>query len=410
MSDVHNPIIRDSRKPANMVDALGSAPTSPSVGMPRAGAVNAGAGHADGSRAGAAYAGESYADTPRIDALRNLRADNQQDPLAALGPDRNTPTGLSASSIDRSITRVDPLIARPRISSSILCVLFGLLLIAAAFGVWYGCVFTESGQSYDELIWKQLPDRAPAWSMGLMGAVAHSWLVIAVSCVLAIIGIVIAALRRRWWLLGQMAVFAVLCLTATRLKGLLPRPFIINTESPAANSAPSGHTILAAAAVVVLVLGVPRAARALASVVAVAWSLTVGVSVMVGQWHRTGDVAMSLLLVAGIALLTLTFTRASGMDEPGRRVSSVSIQIVGTVLITGGLLLLAYSAYVIWQVAPGLTISASWSVEGAIISSIVGLSGLAALTQGLILTFRQLTASPLSRLGLIGAPPAPPRR
>lgn len=410
MSDVHNPIIRDPRKPANMVDALGNASAEPSAGMPRAGAVHAGIDHAGGNRVDAAYAGESNAGIPRVDALRNLRVDEQSDPLAALGPDRNTPVGLSASSVDRSITRVDPLIARPRISSSVLCVLFGLLLIAVAFGVWYGCVFTESGQSYDELIWKQLPDHVPAWSTGLMAAVAHSWLVVTVSCVLAAIGIVAAALRRRWWLLGQMAVFAVLCLAATRLKGLLPRPFIINTESPAVNSAPSGHTILAAAAVVVLVLGVPRAARALTSVIAVAWSLTVGVSVMVGQWHRTGDVAMSLLLVAGIALLALAFTRASGMDEPGRRVSSVSIQIVGTGLITAGLLLLAYSAYVIWQVVPGLTISASWSVEGAIISSIVGLSGLAALTQGLILTFRQLTASPLSRLGLIGAPPAPPRR
>lgn len=52
------------------------------------------------------------------------------------------------------------------------------------------------------------------------------------------------------------------------------------------------------------------------------------------------------------------------MDEPGRRVSSVSVQIVGSVLITGGLLLLAYSGYVIWQVVPGLNVSASWAVQG----------------------------------------------
>ena len=62
---------------------------------------------------------------------------------------------------------------------------------------------------------------------------------------------------------------------------------------------------------------------------------------------------MSILLVAGLALLALAVTRKSGMDEPGRRVSSVSVQIVGSVLITGGLLLLAYSGYVIWQVVPG---------------------------------------------------------
>ena len=108
---------------------------------------------------------------------------------------------------------------------------------------------------------------------------------------------------------------------------------------------------------------------------------------------------MSILLVAGLALLALAVTRKSGMDEPGRRVSSVSVQIVGSVLITGGLLLLAYSGYVIWQVVPGLNVSA-----------VVGIAGVAMLAFGLLLALRQITAAPLSRLGLIGAPPAPPKR
>ena len=203
--------------------------------------------------------------------------------------------------------------------------------------------------------------------------------------------------------------FAVVCLAVTRIKGLLPRPFIINTESPAANSAPSGHAMLAAACAVILLLAVPRAVRALASVIGVVWAVTVGVSVIYGQWHRPSDVAMSILLVAGLALLALAVTRKSGMDEPGRRVSSVSVQIVGSVLITGGLLLLAYSGYVIWQVVPGLNVSASWAVQGANVSAVVGIMGVAMLAFGLLLALRQITAAPLSRLGLIGAPPAPPK-
>ena len=204
--------------------------------------------------------------------------------------------------------------------------------------------------------------------------------------------------------------FAVVCLAVTRIKGLLPRPFIINTESPAANSAPSGHTMLAAACAVILLLTVPRAVRALAGVIGVVWAVTVGVSVIYGQWHRPSDVAMSILLVAGLALPALAVTRKSGMDEPGRRVSSVSVQIVGSVLITGGLLLLAYSGYVIWQVVPGLNVSASWAVQGANVSAVVGIAGVAMLAFGLLLALRQITAAPLSRLGLIGAPPAPPKR
>ena len=282
-----------------------------------------------------------------------------------------------ASDIDRGLARLDPLTVRPRISSRVLCVVFGLLLIAIGFGVWWGCVFTENGQSYDELVWKNLHNDVPSWATGVMNAVAQSWLVIAVSCTIAAIGIITALIRRRWWLAGQIAVFAVVCLAVTRIKGLLPRPFIINTESPAANSAPSGHTMLAAACAVILLLTVPRAVRALAGVIGVVWAVTVGVSVM---------------------------------DEPGRRVSSVSVQIVGSVLITGGLLLLAYSGYVIWQVVPGLNVSASWAVQGANVSAVVGIAGVAMLAFGLLLALRQITAAPLSRLGLIGAPPAPPKR
>ena len=240
-----------------------------------------------------------------------------------------------ASDIDRGLARLDPLTVRPRITSRVLCVVFGLLLIAIGFGVWWGCVFTENGQSYDELVWKNLHNDVPSWATGVMNAVAQSWLVIAVSCTIAAIGIITALIRRRWWLAGQIAVFAVVCLAVTRIKGLLTRPFIINTESPAANSAPSGHTMLAAACAVILLLTVPRAVRALAGVIGVVWAVTVGVSVIYGQWHRPSDVAMSILLVAGLALLALAVTRKSGMDEPGRRVSSVSVQIVGSVLITG---------------------------------------------------------------------------
>lgn len=342
---------------------------------------------------------------------------NVIDPLAGLGsPARGPSLGLDdldpldSGEVDRGLAKLDPLAVRPRISSRVLCAVFGLLLIAAGFGIWWVCVFTEDGQSYDELVWKNLVTNVPDAVGGLMSLVAQSWLVVAISCLLAVIGVVSALVRRRWWLVGQIVVFAVVCLAVTRIKGVLPRPFIINTDSPAANSAPSGHTMLAAACAVILLLAVPRAARALAGIIGVIWSWTVGVSVIYGQWHRPSDVAMSILLVAGLALIVLVFTRTSGMDEPGSRVSSVSVQIVGSVLITGGLLLLAYSAYVIWQVVPGLNISASWAVSGSIVSAIVGVAGVAALTFGLLLALRHITAAPLSRLGLIGAPPAPPKR
>ena len=392
MNDAQNPVIRDPHAPASMVGGASDA---------RSAADNASDPFvALGS--GSAAAGTSP---------------NVIDPLAGLGsPAREPSLGLDdldpldSGEVDRGLAKLDPLAVRPRISSRVLCAVFGLLLIAAGFGIWWVCVFTEDGQSYDELVWKNLSTNVPDAVGSLMSLVAQSWLVIAISCLLAVIGVVSALVRRRWWLVGQIVVFAAVCLAVTRIKGVLPRPFIINTDSPAANSAPSGHTMLAAACAVILLLAVPRAARALAGIIGVIWSWTVGVSVIYGQWHRPSDVAMSILLVAGLALIVLVFTRTSGMDEPGSRVSSVSVQIVGSVLITGGLLLLAYSAYVIWQVVPGLNISASWAVSGSIVSAIVGVAGVAALTFGLLLALRHITAAPLSRLGLIGAPPAPPKR
>lgn len=392
MNDAQNPVIRDPHAPASMVGGASDA---------RSAADNASDPFA-ALGSGSAAAGTSP---------------NVIDPLAGFGsPAREPSLGLDdldpldSGEVDRGLAKLDPLAVRPRISSRVLCAVFGLLLIAAGFGIWWVCVFTEDGQSYDELVWKNLSTNVPGAVGGLMPLVAQSWLVIAISCLLAVIGVVSALVRRRWWLVGQIVVFAVVCLAVTRIKGVLPRPFIINTDSPAANSAPSGHTMLAAACAVILLLAVPRAARALAGIIGVIWSWTVGVSVIYGQWHRPSDVAMSILLVAGLALIVLVFTRTSGMDEPGSRVSSVSVQIVGSVLITGGLLLLAYSAYVIWQVVPGLNISASWAVSGSIVSAIVGVAGVAALTFGLLLALRHITAAPLSRLGLIGAPPAPPKR
>ena len=392
MNDAQNPVIRDPHAPASMVGGASDA---------RSAADNASDPFA-ALGSGSAAAGTSP---------------NVIDPLAGFGsPAREPSLGLDdldpldSGEVDRGLAKLDPLAVRPRISSRVLCAVFGLLLIAAGFGIWWVCVFTEDGQSYDELVWKNLSTNVPDAVGSLMSLVAQSWLVIAISCLLAVIGVVSALVRRRWWLVGQIVVFAAVCLAVTRIKGVLPRPFIINTDSPAANSAPSGHTMLAAACAVILLLAVPRAARALAGVIGVIWSWTVGVSVIYGQWHRPSDVAMSILLVAGLALIVLVFTWTSGMDEPGSRVSSVSVQIVGSVLITGGLLLLAYSAYVIWQVVPGLNISASWAVSGSIVSAIVGVAGVAALTFGLLLALRHITAAPLSRLGLIGAPPAPPKR
>lgn len=317
---------------------------------------------------------------------------------------------LDDATVEQGLARLDPLTVRPRISSRVLCVVFALMMAAMAAGVWWLGVCTEDGQAYDDMVWSHLAERLPDWLDPVVGVFTVSLVVQIISAVLAVGAVIVAIVRKRWWLLGQSAVFAVLCFASSLLKEQLPRPFIIHVEAPEANSAPSGHTILAAAAGIALLCVVPRAWRALTGVIGAVFALLVGASVVVGKWHRPTDVVMALCIAGAMAMLTLAFTRTSGMDEPGKRASSPAVQIVGTVMITGGVLLLTYTAYVIWQIVPGLELSAEWCIEGACVSAMTGVSGMALLVFGMTLAMRQITASPLTRLGLVGAPPAPPRR
>ena len=101
---------------------------------------------------------------------------------------------------------------------------------------------------------------------------------------------------------------------------------------------------------------------------------------------------------------------AHNADTHGPTAVFKSVSKLPTEKITGGVLLLAYTAYVIWQIVPGLELSAEWCIEGACVSAMTGVSGMALLVFGMTLAMRQITASPLTRLGLVGAPPAPPRR
>ena len=337
----------------------------------------------------------------------------------AFGAMAGAGSGVDAG-LERGLAKLDPLTVRPRVSSRVLCVVFGTLLLALAAGVWWLGVRTETGQSYDEIVVTGFQGALPEWLAAMLDPFVrqniHTVLpiplnmTVILSLLIGVIALVVMIVRRRWWLIGQSAAIVALCYAASRLKDTLPRPFLINTDTPHANSAPSGHTILAATAVTILLIAVPRVWRAVCALIAAAYMLVIGLSVIAGGWHRPTDVVMAILLVGGIALLALACTRTSGMDDPGRRVSSMSVQIVGSVRITAGLLACAYAAYVIWQIEPGLELSAQWSQSGSHLSTVVGVAGVALLVGGLALAMRQLTASPLSRIGLIGAPPAPPRR
>lgn len=308
---------------------------------------------------------------------------------------------------------LDPLTVRPRLSSRLLCLLFGLLMLVLSAGIWWLAVCTPTGQWYEDMAitnFTGFVDHTPIIK-AYLGIFTIPKLTIILCILIGLIALLLVLVRRRWWLLGQVAVFSLLSYALYKLlKQVLPRPFLIHLNSSTKNSAPSGHTLMALTVVLVLIFTVPRAWRALSGLVGFAFVLSVGCSLIQGGWHRPSDVLMSALIGGGLGLITLAFTRSSGMDQPGTRASSASIQVLSTVMITAGILGCLYAGFVIWQIFPGLEISARWTFYGIHCSAVILIASILSLVIGLALALRQITASPLTRLGLVGEPPTPPEQ
>ncbi|SCC80648.1 Membrane-associated phospholipid phosphatase [Bifidobacterium commune] len=311
---------------------------------------------------------------------------------------------------ETGLARVDPLTIRPRPSSCILAFMLSLAFFACAAGIYWFGVHTIDGQSFDEIVWNAVVDDTPTWLDTVSHTLGIRWVIPAISLTTAAIAFMVAAIRKRWLLLGQMAVFGVLVYAATWLKMLLPRPMLMNISSSPNNTAPSGHTLLAVGCGLVLLVAVPRVWRAIVALVESTYCGFVAISLIICHWHRPSDVLMSLLICGGLMMLALVFTRQSGMDSLGSRISSASIQIVGSVMITFGIISCLYASYMLWQVYPGLGVAALWVKNGAYSVMVTAIIGVSCLTFGLTLALRQITASPLTRLGLVGAPPAPPEK
>ncbi|WEV46512.1 phosphatase PAP2 family protein [Bifidobacterium sp. ESL0690] len=321
----------------------------------------------------------------------------------------NETASEAVDDIEKGLAQIDPLTIRPRVSSCVLAVVLALLCFASAAAIYWFGVHTMEGQSFDEIVWQNFNMSAPSWIIAVAHVLNRGVVIVVTSLTIAVIAFIIAVVRKRWWLVGQMAVFGGVAYAAAWLKRLLPRPMIIRVLSTHENSAPSGHTLLAVGSVLVLLIAVPRVWRALVAVLGGTYSILVAASVIVGRWHRPSDVLMSLFIGGGLAMLTLAFTRKSGMDSPGSRMSSASIQIVGSIMITFGMVSCVYAGYMLWQIYPGLDIMAIWAKNGACALTMAAIIGVGCLMSGLTLALRQLTASPLTRLGLVGAPPAPPQ-
>ena len=136
---------------------------------------------------------------------------------------------LSPREVNAGLAKADPLTRHPRVSSIILSVVFGLLLLAAAAGVWWLGVRTMEGQSYEDMVWSKFDAALPGWLEPVVHVFTISTVVIATSAIMSIIALAVLIVRKRWLLIAQLAVFGGICFAAAELlKPLLPRPYLIN--------------------------------------------------------------------------------------------------------------------------------------------------------------------------------------
>lgn len=313
------------------------------------------------------------------------------------------------SSADDEVAQVDPLMKRPRLSTILWCVVLAIGFLTSAVALWFMTVRTVAGQSYEEMLIDGFGTQGvPSWLAFLLRPICNSITVVALGIILAVVALVIVCVRKRWWLLGQCAAIIVVSAAAEPLKKILPRPLLVHIEYLAANSAPSGHALLISAACALLVCAVSRRWRAWVALLSAVVNVLVELSLIAGHWHRSADVLMSVLIVGAVTLGVLACTRSSGMDNPEHRCSSMGVQIVGSSMITLGVLSCLYSAYLIWQIMPGVSVAARWASNVSYIATYWVIIGITLLVYGVIMVMRHATAAPLSRLGLVGAPPTPP--
>lgn len=158
--------------------------------------------------------------------------------------------------------------------------------------------------------------------------------------IVAVAAVVVAIMRRRPQLAVSVAiVMGGANLTTQVLKRMvLERPEYIDSID---NSLPSGHTTVAASAAVALVFVVPAVARPLTAMLGAAYTAAIGVSTMIGGWHRPADVVAAIavtLMWAGIAVLFGAGEKSGSTGSNGRATAVTVSGLLGTVSAVAGAL------------------------------------------------------------------------
>ena len=200
-------------------------------------------------------------------------------------------------SYDLPVTFFRPLAHSPARRLRLRGALLAVVCLGLILGLWGVFVFSYRGQVLEAAALKGSEIGAH-----YISALAHTVLsVVSIQAAAALVGIILLiGLLRRSHRRAAWAVVAVVGsnLSAQALKyWILWRPdYDISARWDNANTLPSGHTTMAASAAVALILLSGRRWRPLSAWAGALFTIAMGYSTLVCQWHRPSDVLAGILV------------------------------------------------------------------------------------------------------------------
>ncbi|MEU8287603.1 phosphatase PAP2 family protein [Micromonospora sp. NPDC048905] len=269
-------------------------------------------------------------------------------------------------------------------------VVLALVQTAAFLAVWRVAVHTEIGQWVDTVA--LTGNRIGQDTIeGPVDRILNAMSVVSLVAATAMIGF-IALIRGRF----ALAITATLLIAGANvstqlLKYGLNRPdYGVDPErSAVGNSLPSGHTTVAAAVAVALVLVLPAKVRAVGAFLAAAYAAIAGVATLSAGWHRPSDAIAAYLVVgvwAALAGLVLLITQREQAEVAPGDAHRTAVLVLGAAGVLG---LVACGLSLSWLVGLRDTGPDELSRQPLFVGysgSAAGIAGTMAVVMALVLT------------------------
>lgn len=224
---------------------------------------------------------------------------------------------------------------------------FALAVVAGSAAlmvlIWFYFVNTIDGQKLDDAAFQgAVYGQQHLWRIAesILDTVSITYIVIS----MIVVG-TIALVQKRWVLAAQVVAVVVGANVTTQIvKATLGRPDFDVTWGHA-NTLPSGHTTVAAATSVALLLALPRTWRPAGAIIGSVFTAAMGISTLVGQWHRMSDVLAAILVTCAWGALVCAFATGKGSDPQEQHSGSWTPVMASALAVVA----LAAGGLAIWQ-------------------------------------------------------------